>query len=151
MRQDYVISSETVLVMSVGKSCCKIYELEDNFEVNMSLNKIINLSCNYFGSSFQGRIEGSKYYLGDNYKLPFIVDEYREIIAFPIKSYRDSNNAIILLNQIKDYEKTKDGIIIYTKNNNKIEIKESFGIFENQYLKSQRLLLKLKRIKNTSI
>ncbi|MBR1376492.1 MAG: competence protein ComK [Bacilli bacterium] len=151
MKNDYVINAETVVVMSVGSSCCKVYELDDCFEVNMSLKEIIELSCNYFGSSFNGRLEGSKYYLGYNYKLPIIVDEYRDIIVFPTKSYESNNNYLISLNQIKDFEKKNKGILIYLKNGKNIEIEDSYGIFENQYLKAQKLLLRLIRIKNTSL
>lgn len=151
MREDYVINSQTVVVMSVGKSCCKVIELEDEFEVNMSLRRITKLSCNYFGSSYEGRLEGSRYYLDCNYKLPFIIDDHRELIGFTMKSYRTSGNILIIFNRILDYEKDNNDIVIYTTNGKQIRINESFGIFENQYLKSQKLLLKLKRIKETSI
>ena len=151
MKQDYIINGETVVVMSVGSSCCKVFELDDCFEVNMSLKDIIELSCNYFGSSFNGRIEGSKYHLGFNYKLPIIVDESRDIIVFPTKSYQSNNNYLISLNQIKDYKKIEKGILIYLKNGKEVTINDSYGIFENQYLKAQKLFLKLARIKNTSI
>ena len=53
MREDYVINNETVVVMSVGISCCKVFEKDESFEVNMSLKDILELSCNYFGSSFE--------------------------------------------------------------------------------------------------
>ena len=150
MREDYIINNETVVVMSVGNSCCKVYEVDDSFEVNMSLKKIIELSCNYFGSSFNGRLEGSRFHLGYNYKLPIIIDETRDIIAFPTRSYRDLNNYFLCLKQIKDYEKVNNNIAIYLKNGKSIEIEDSFGIFENQYLKAQKLKMKLDKIKNAS-
>ena len=151
MREDYVINNETVVVMSVGFSCCKVFEKDESFEVNMSLKDIIELSCNYFGSSFEGRIEGSKYHLEYNYKLPIIIDEYRNIIIFPTKSYSDITNSIICLNQILDFEKKDNNILLYLTNGKNIEINDSYGLFENQYLKAQKLNMKLERIKNTSL
>lgn len=149
MEKDYIINNETVVMMSVDNCRCKIYELENEFEVNTTIKKIINLSCKYFGSSFEGRLEGSKFYLNYDYKLPIIIDEHRDIIVFPLKSYNSSNNYIIFPNKIKSYKKTNNGILITTINDKKIEIKDSFGIFDNQYLKSQKLLINLYRIKNT--
>nr|MBP3258510.1 competence protein ComK [Bacilli bacterium] len=151
MKEDYVINNETVVVMSVGNSCCKVFEKDESFEVNMSLKDILELSCNYFGSSFEGRIEGSKYHLEYNYKLPIIIDETRNIIVFPTKSYRDITNSIICVNQILDYEKRNNDILLYLKNGKCIEINDSYGMFENQYLKAQKLNMKLDRIKNTSL
>ena len=34
-------------------------------------------SCKYFGSSYQGRYEGTKNLIGMNYKLPIIIEESR--------------------------------------------------------------------------
>lgn len=151
MRNDYIINGETVAMVSVSCSCCRVFELDDCFEVNMSLKDIVELSCKYFGSSFNGRIDGSKYHLGDNYKVPIIIDEYRDIIIFPIKSYNSVNNCIISFNKINNYEKIDDGILLYTKNGKKIKISDSFGIFENQYFKAQKLFLKILKTRNMSL
>lgn len=149
--KEYIINSETVVVMSNGDSSCKIYELNNTIDVDLSYIKLIDMSCKYFGSSLKGRIDGSKYYLGCNYKLPIIIDESRDMIAFPTSSYRSEENTFILFNQIKDYDKTDNGIVIYLKDGKYIELEESFGMFENQYLRAQKLLLKLKRRKITSL
>ena len=122
MREDYIINGETVVVLSVSDSCCRVFELEDCFEVNMSLKDIVELSCKYFGSSFNGRLDGSKYHLGDNYKLPIIIDEWRDIIIFPTKAYNSLGNYIISFNQIKDYEKIGNGVLIYMKNGKKVKL-----------------------------
>ncbi len=150
MKQEYIINGETVVMMSINDSCCKIIEKDENFIVNKSLSKILDESCKYFGSSLKGRIESSKYILKYDYKLPIIIDEYREIIIFPLRSYFEVNNNIIFLNQIKDYEKINEGIKLILYNNSEIIIKDSFRIFENQYLRSQKLLIKLKNLKNIS-
>lgn len=146
----YIITKNTVLVMSVGYSCCRVYEIDKTFDVNMSLKEILELSCIHYGSSFEGRIKASKYYLNYNYKLPIIIDEYKNIIVFPTKTYDDINNSIICTNKILDYEKRDDNILIYLKNGNSINIEDSYKIFENQYFKALKLKMRLERIKNTS-
>ena len=150
MIKDYIINGETVVMMSISNSSCRIYEAENVFEVDISLKEILEESCKYFGSSLEGRIESSKYHLKYDYKLPIIIDENREIIIFPTKSYNSLNSYVIFINQIKDYEKTDNGIKIILKNNKVIEINESFGIFENQYLRSLKLLNALKNMKKIS-
>ena len=151
MKNDYIINNDTVVVMSLGISCCKVFEINDTFDVNMSLKEILKLSCIYFGSSFEGRIESSKYHLGYNYKLPIIVDESRNIIVFPTKTYSDIYNNIVCVNKVLDYERKDKNILIYFENGQSVEIEDSFPIFENQYLKAQKLNMKLERIKNTSL
>ena len=141
MKEDYIINSETVVMMSVSNSCCRVVEKNDEFLVNLSLEKIIDNSCKYFGSSLEGRKASSKYHLKYDYKLPIIIDETRNILAFPTKSYKTVDNYVIFINNIKDYEKIEDGILLYFYNENTYIIKESYGIFENQYLKSQKLVI----------
>lgn len=150
MIKDYIINGETVVMMSISNSSCRIYETEKVFDVDISLKEILEESCKYFGSSLEGRTESSKYHLKYDYKLPIIIDENREIIIFPTKSYNSLNSYVIFINQIKDYEKTDNGIKIILKNNKVIEINESFGIFENQYLRSLKLLNALKNMKKIS-
>ena len=73
------------------------------------------------------------------------------IIIFPTKSYGDIENSIVCINNILDYEKKGNNVLIYLKNGKNIEIEDSYGFFENQYLKAQRLNMRLERIKNTSL
>ena len=151
MKEDYIVSSETVVMVSVSNSCCKIIEKGDEFLVNSPLEKIIDNSCKYFGSSLEGRKASSKYHLKYDYKLPIIIDESRNILAFPTKSYKVVDNYMIFINNLKDYEKVDDGILLYISNGNTYYIKESYGVFENQFLKSQKLLNKYINIKETSL
>ena len=146
----YLITKNTVLVMSVGISCCRVYELGNTFDVNMSLKDILELSCIHYGSSFEGRLKASKYYLNYNYKLPIIIDEYKNIIVFPTKTYGDIYNSIVCVNKILDYEKKDNNVVIYLKEGTNIKINDSYKIFENQYFKALKLKMRLERIKNTS-
>ena len=146
MKEEYIINNDTVVVMSVSSSCCLVYELNNIFKVNKSLNSIIRLSCKYYGSSFKGRIEGSKYLIDSKYKLPIILNDFKNMVFFPLKSYRYKKNCIVLLNNIKNYKKKDKKTEIISTFNKKIFLDISYGIFERQFIKAQKLLLIIKNI-----
>ena len=65
---------------------------------------IIKRSCEYFGSSYNGRHEGTKKLIGISHKAPIIIEESKNLIYFPTSSPRLLDCVWIGLNNIKDYE-----------------------------------------------
>ena len=57
----YEVNINTLAILSCGKEKSRIIEKERDFIINKSTTKIIDDSCKYFGSSYLGRVEGSKY------------------------------------------------------------------------------------------
>ena len=151
MSENYVINDDTVVVMAVNDSCCKIYETRSEFVVNKSLNEILELSCKYYGSSLKGRLEGSKYIFKCSYKLPIVINQYNNSIFFTTRSYKSSDTYIICYNNIKFYEKYNEKTKIYMKNDKNIIIDECYRLFENQYSRANLLYMRLQMIKNTPI
>lgn len=151
MQKDYIISSETVAVMSYDKGNSKIIEDNNIISVSMLPYDILDLSCKYFGSSLLGRVEGSKYYLGSSYKVPILIDESRNIVFFPTRAYKTEKNCWIAYDKVDNYVKDNDGVKIKFYNGQVIIINESFGVFENQYLRAQKLHNKISKVINTSI
>ena len=49
---------------------------------------IIENSCEYFGSSYLGRHEGTKKLIGITHKAPIIIEESKNLIYFPTTSPR---------------------------------------------------------------
>lgn len=150
MKNYYEINNETCAVNYESKECCSMIQREETIKINQPINQFINYNCNYFGSSFEGRIKGSKKLLGMKYKLPIIIEESQEIIFFPTKSYRN-NSSWIALNKILKYEKNgKSTIVTFTSGKTeKYDI--SYESFENQVLRATKLLLILKNNKSTVI
>ena len=66
--EEYFINKSTCAVIPVESNLSKIIELDSEFLVNKSVKSIINESCKFFGSSYQGRFEGSKKILKMNYE-----------------------------------------------------------------------------------
>ncbi len=151
MNSEYVINDDTIAVMAVTDSCCKVYEVDDEFMVNKSINDIIELSCKYYGSSLKGRLDGSKHILGCTYKLPIVINQYKNSIFFTTRSYKSGDTYIICYNNISFYEKVDQRTRIYAPKDKIIMIDERYKIFENHYSRANLLYMKLQLIKNTSI
>lgn len=110
------------------------YQLRGNV-----VNKILNYSCIYYGSSLKGRLMCSKNVLNTQNRLPIVISEQKQIVMFPIKE----NNNILWLNfkLIKDYVKEDDGVKITFKNEVVKNFNISYTILNNQMLKCSKLLL----------
>lgn len=147
MIDSYEINKSTLAIIPLEEKVSKIYEQDNSFIINKSVSDIINYSCKYFGSSYNGRYEGSKNLLGVSYKLPIIIEETQEIIFFPTSSPRFNNCSWISLKNINNYIKNNNGVIVNFKNGLDLEFNLSIFSFENQVFRALRLENILKRRK----
>ncbi len=136
----YEITSDTQVILPIGKGCSKIIENGDEYIVNIDTHKILEHSCEYFGSSYEGRKEGTKKILGITHKSPIIVEESRQIIFFPTSSPENIDCIWINLEKIEKYFKTnnKKSAIIF-KDGTTLEFNISIGSLTNQILRATRL------------
>ena len=100
---DYEINIDTLAIIPIDETTSKVYETETEYIVNKSSNSIIKDNCEYYGSSYKGRCEGTKYLTGIKTKQPIIVEESRNMIFFPTTSTRSKQSYWIALNKIIDY------------------------------------------------
>ena len=144
----YIINTETLLIIPVGKGKSKVYETKESFIVNKSSRKIIEDSCLYFGSSYEGRIEGTKSLIGINMKVPIVVEDTQNIIFFPTASCIRENSIWVSFQNIVKYEKINDfSTAIYFGNNEKKIIGCKYCLVDSQYIrciKLEKILLKRK-------
>ena len=84
----YEINNDTLAIIPIDNYQSKIIEKNNEFIVNMTPIKIIDNSCQFFGSSYQGRFIGTKKLIGVSHKAPIIIEETRNIIFFPTNSPR---------------------------------------------------------------
>lgn len=148
MLDEYEINTDTIAIVPVDDYTSKVYEKEEEYIVNQNANKIIENNCKFYGSSYKGRCEGTKYLTGIKSKFPIIIEEGRNIIFFPTGSYRNSNNCWLSLNNIKNYSKTFYGCDITFINNKKISFDISLYSLDNQYYRTTMLKSKLNDKKN---
>ena len=151
MLEDYEINADTIAIIPVDDNVSKVYESEEEYLVSKSSNKIIENNCRFYGSSYKGRCEGTKFLTGIKSKFPIIIEESRNIIFFPTGSVRNSNNSWIALNNIKEYSKTYYGCNVKFLNNKTISFDISHYSLENQFYRATMLKSKLNDKKNFKI
>ncbi|MBO4600868.1 MAG: competence protein ComK [Bacilli bacterium] len=146
----YEINDSTVaLIFNNFKTI--VYEKDKIFLVNQLPNEIIKYSCEYFGSSYKGRVDGTKSLTGLTHKAPIIIEESNEIIFFPLSSPRLNTCSWLRNKYINNYYKDTNGCILKTVNGSEIKINCSYEIINNQILRSSRLESIIRYRKNTNL
>ena len=118
-------------------------EIVDNKQVinqKISCNKYFDNCCKYYGSSFKGRKDATRFLTGITSKMPIIISESKKILIFPLYSLRNTNNIWLVYHNILAFKKVKNYVEITFKNQEKIILLVSYNIFKNQYLKTGNLL-----------
>lgn len=137
---NYEINEGTLAVIPAEKSKSKVLEDRGEYIIENTPFEILDYSCKYFGSSYEGRKEGTKAILNINYKVPIIVENSRNLIFFPTNSPTSEDCMWISLRNIKcikeeEFNSTK----IEFNNGVKLIIPISKRTIENQVLRASRL------------
>jgi competence protein ComK len=138
---EYEINKNTLAIIPVSDEKSKILEIENEYIVKEKSFKVIEESCKYFGSSYEGRFQGTKSLIGVTHKSPIVIEESSKLIFFPTASPLRNNCKWISLNNIKNYfpGNNFDSSIIEFINGEKIELDMSYGSLNNQILRATRL------------
>lgn len=140
---EYEISSATQAIVPLDEEKTMIYEEEGEYIITKPSNDIINYNCNFYGSSYDGRCEGTRSLLGIKSKLPIIIEESRNIIFFPTSSVRNKQSTWIALNKIESYHKNEKKCYIVFTDGRKVDFDISKFSLENQYCRAIMLKSKL--------
>ena len=137
---NYEINLDTIALIYENNNTV-VYEKNRNFVINNVIpNKVIKYSCEYFGSSFEGRVKGTNRLTGLTHKVPIIIEETNEVIFFPTSSSRLNDCSWVRNKYIKNYKKVIDNKVeLELINNSKITINCSYETINNQILRSSRL------------
>lgn len=148
---NYEINEGTLAVMPDTSDSRKSKILEDRKEyiVDTKPYEVMDYSCKYFGSSYEGRKEGTKAVLDINYKVPIIVENSMNLIFFPTNSPDSADCIWISLKNIKtikedDFNSTR----IIFNNDIEITIPISKRTIENQIFRASRLDLIMRNRKS---
>lgn len=138
--KNYEINGNTIALIYDSNNTI-VYEKSNNFILhNIVPNKIIKYSCEYFGSSYEGRVKGTNNLTGLTHKVPIIIEESNEIIFFPTISSRLNECSWIRNKYIKNYKKIPENKVeIEFINDKKIHLSCSYETINNQILRSSRL------------
>ena len=136
--KNYEINEDTLAIISNYPNT-KIYEGNKSYLIKDNTLNIIKKSCEYFGSTFEGRRRGTQILTGYSTKSPIIIEESKDIIFFPTSSPRSKNCSWISLNNVNDYRKIDKNTEIIFKNMSKISVNISYYVFTNLILRATRL------------
>ena len=136
---NYEINDETLAILPFEMGKSRVIETHGELIVNKTPMEIIENSCLYFGSTYDGRHNATKYLLGISYKSPIIIEESRNIIFFPTNSPRQYDCCWISLKNIIDYKRRNNNSIVCFDNGKQILLDISYGSLDNQILRATRL------------
>lgn len=139
--KQYEVNDETLAVIGINDNVSRVLERKKEYLIENSSYEVMDYSCQYFGSSYLGRVNGSKKMLGANYKLPIIVEESSGLIFFPISSPENSGCIWISLKWYKDSFESKGTTYIILKNGRRVACSTSKKSIENQVMRASRLNL----------
>ena len=146
----YEISKGTLAVVPNEKNSSLIYEDEERYIVNQTPFSIMEDSCKYFGSTYEGRKNGAKDILGVEYKVPIVVEDSSNLIIFPTTSPSAEDCAWISLKHVSKIIKIdSNNTKIIFNNGTEIIVNCSFRSIENQISRASRLDLILRNHKNS--
>ena len=137
---EYEINKGTLAIMPNENESSLVYEDEDRFLIEQSPFQIMEESCMYFGSTYEGRKESARSILGAEYKVPVIVEDTDNLIVFPTTSPKSDDCIWISLKRVKAFEKidlTNTRVIF--DNNTEIIVPVSYRTLENQISRASRL------------
>ena len=138
---DYIINKNTYYLMYDNDKTV-INELSTELIIpGNNLKDILENSCEYYGSSLQGRIIGARNLLKSCYKIPIIVSEKNNILFFPLRGKKNGEFIWFNFGMIKSYEKDGEFVSIKFADGNVKKFMISYAILNNQILKCSRMLI----------
>ncbi len=135
----YEINKDTCAVVNVNNEVSKVIENNQEYFLPKTSYEVMEDSCAYYGSSYDGRLKGTKMMLGGNYKLPIIIEETNDIIFFPTNGLGNEKCSWISLNQVEKYEPHNGYTKVTFYGGKSLILKISYSSFEMQLLRATRL------------
>ncbi|MCM3707222.1 MULTISPECIES: competence protein ComK [Cytobacillus] len=152
--EEYEINPNTMIIkpLSYGiKVYSQIWELDDEVTSPFKPIEIIKSSCKYFGSSYEGRKEGTRQLTGFTHKAPITIDPTNFIYFFPTASPSNPECMWIALNHINYFKRAENAQTQVVFNNKQsFIIPASYTTLNNQMLRTALLKTTLtKRIEDS--
>lgn len=146
----YEISKGTLAILPNEKNSSVVYEDDNRYIIKETPFKIMEDSCKYFGSTYEGRKDGAREMLGAEYKVPIVIEDSSNLIVFPTTSPLSDDCIWISLKRVERIEKIDaNNTKIIFDNNTEIIVDSSYRTIENQLSRASRLDLILRNHKNS--
>ena len=145
----YEINKGTLAIIPNERESSLVYEDESRYIIDQRPFEIMEESCKYFGSTYQGRKESARVILGAEYKVPIIVEDTDNLIVFPTTSPMAEDCVWISLKRVKKFEKIDaNNTRIIFDNEKEIIVPCSYRTIEYQIARASRLDLIMRNRKN---
>ena len=146
----YEISKGTLAILPNEKNSSVVYEDDERYIIKQTPFKIMEDSCKYFGSTYEGRKDGAREMLGAEYKVPIVIEDSSNLIVFPTTSPLSEDCVWISLKRVEKIEKIDaNNTKIIFDNKTEIIVDSSYRTIENQLSRASRLDLILRNHKNS--
>ena len=144
----YEITNSTCALIAKEGGKTEIIEEGRHFIIDRPVAKILRESCEYYGSTLEGRTKGSKSLLGMCYKLPIIIEGSNEIIFFPTKSPLADDCCWMAVKHINSYEAVDNNVLVKFNGGEERLFPLTFDALESQLFRSTKLLLIMRNRQN---
>ncbi len=132
MVYEYEITSSTLMLEYYNETSTKVYEVDREFVVKQTMKNIIFNSCNFYGCTYDGRIQASRKILNTNIKIPVVVEDIKKIIFFPTKAAYKDGSRWIAFNNLDKIEKNGSQTKLYFCNGKNYIVDTSYEIIHRQ-------------------
>jgi competence protein ComK len=143
MIEEYEVNPNTMIIKPLAyglKIYSQIWELDDEVTSPFKPIDIIKSSCKYFGSSYEGRKEGTRQLTGITHKAPITIDPTNFIYFFPTASPNNPECIWIALDHINYFKRAENAHTqVVFKNKQSFIIPVSYTTFNNQVLRTALL------------
>ena len=136
---EYEINDDTLAIIPFEEDKTRVIEKNDEYIINETPYGVMDHSCRYFGSSFDGRLLGSKDILGSIYKSPIIVEDTSKLIFFPTEAIQSGKSSWISYKNVKNVEKYNKRSKITFNNNESIVVDCPYFSVKNQIFRCNML------------
>ena len=148
--ENYLITKDTVAILKKDKQTI-IYDVENYRVINKNIKTVLNLNCNFYGSTLIGRKKSAENILDIKYKVPIVLDETSDITLLQLSSLRKDETILLVLNKIVSYHEVLNKLVIKCINNQEFEVNISKNCFEKLLLNSFKLNNVLKWRKSVNL
>ena len=146
----YEINRGTLAIVPNDINTSYVYEDDNKYIIEQTPFSIMEESCKYFGSTYEGRKNGAREILGAEYKVPIVIEDSDNLIIFPTTSPLADDCVWISLKRVRKIERGDfDNTKIIFDNNKEIIVDCSYRTIENQLSRASRLDLILRNHKNS--
>lgn len=143
----YEINPHTMIILpkKTGEEVfSEIHEIGSCFISKFTPFEIIKTNCKFFGSSYEGRKDGTKHLIGITHKPPIIIDAMNFIYTFPTTSPNKNDCSWIFPQHIQEYTPNAlSQTIIQFTNHRNIQLDISTASFNNQMARTSMLHMKI--------